>query len=415
MVNLYTASRSVFIACKNDQQIKRKLELYGRLLMGNLLTGLLVFLISLATVTFTAKKIRLSVSFVLALFLWHTAFSLAYWYYFSGADASSYFNLATNGGLDFTPGGRFVNSIAMILVQGLGFSFLNSFLFFNLIGTLGLLLLAKTLLEVSGDGWERKIAIAVVFLPGLSFWSSALGKDAIAFFGISSAVYASVNIQRRWILFSVGSIFLFLVRPYAAAFQLAAAVMALTLSRRVSVVKRAAFLTISGGTAGILIPFALNYVGLGEANSLADTADYIENRQSYNLGGGSSIDIREMSMPVQLFTYMFRPLFFDARGLLDILVSAENAALFALFIATVVAVYKVVRSSRSFVVSFNFIYLTIGWIVFAVTTANLGLAVRSKTMLLPSLLVLCLIALLSKTSGMKGLPESEIEDDLGKI
>ena len=68
----------------------------------------------------------------------------------------------------------------------------------------------------------------------------------------------------------------------------------------------------------------MDYVGLQGADT-ASVESYIEKRQASNLEGGSSVDISEYSFPLQFFTYMYRPLFFDAQTIIALVVSAENA------------------------------------------------------------------------------------------
>ena len=134
--------------------------------------------------------------------------------------------------------------------------------------------------------------------------------------------------------------------------------------------------------------FGLSYAGLGDASELSDINDYFEARQGHNLDGGSSVDIAGMSVPLRLFTYVFRPLLFEANGILGLVVSIENLALLLLVL---VAFFrkKGTRSNLSrFTVMFYFIFIMISWFVLANTTANLGIAIRQKSMFLPMLVVL---------------------------
>ncbi len=53
-----------------------------------------------------------------------------------------------------------------------------------------------------------------VFLPGLSFWTSALGKDSLIFLGISMVVYAGINFRKRWLCALLGIALTFTIRPH---------------------------------------------------------------------------------------------------------------------------------------------------------------------------------------------------------
>ena len=75
------------------------------------------------------------------------------------------------------------------------------------------------------------------------------------------------------------------------------------------------------------------YVG-SEDDSLSGLDGYIDKRQNYNLSGGSSLDIALMSYPMQVFTYIFRPLPFEAHSAVAFVTSIENTILLFLFINT---------------------------------------------------------------------------------
>jgi len=126
-------------------------------------------------------------------------------------------------------------------------------------------------------------------------------------------------------------------------------------------------------------------------------AEYVQRRQEYNLGGGSSLDLSEYPFPIQFFTYMYRPLFFDANGILGLIVSIENLIY---LIATLICIPRLVRllsgTENAFFWRLNFFFWTLSTAVLATTTANLGIAMRQKTMVLPSLLVLVVGALLQR-------------------
>ncbi len=141
--------------------------------------------------------------------------------------------------------------------------------------------------------------------------------------------------------------------------------------------------------AGVIIAlsFVQQYVGLEEA-SLSSVSDYVDQRQGYNQSGGSSLDIASMSYPMQMFTYVFRPLPFEAHSALALITSLENIILLLLF------VYILIKSKfnfRPFVEKKNlwllgYVFLTCT--ILAITTANLGIATRQKWMFMPVLLYL---------------------------
>jgi hypothetical protein len=105
------------------------------------------------------------------------------------------------------------------------------------------------------------------------------------------------------------------------------------------------------------------------------------------------VDISEYGFPTQLFTYMFRPLFVDARGTLGWIVSFENLFYLAGCVYYAPHVARALWTGYGgFFVRFNFFFWVLAASILAVTTSNLGVAIRQKTMILPSLLLLLLLA-----------------------
>ncbi|MCD6400706.1 MAG: hypothetical protein J7L73_02140, partial [Anaerolineales bacterium] len=107
----------------------------------------------------------------------------------------------------------------------------------------------------------RRLLIALLFLPGLHFWTCAIGKDSLIFFGITLYLWSLLNLKTRWLGYVVGFGVTFLIRPHIAAFLLIATVMGI-FSGRMKWRWR-----ILGLLAGIVvciltIPLVMNYLHL---------------------------------------------------------------------------------------------------------------------------------------------------------
>ena len=118
-----------------------------------------------------------------------------------------------------------------------------------------------------------------------------------------------------------------------------------------------------------------------------DVLDYVEQRQAYNMHGGGAVDISSMSLPAQMFTYLFRPLPFEAHSLTSLAVSIENVALLVFFLAAITSVVKKGRFVSGVDWVFCTVYAVSAWVLLASTTANLGISVRQKWMFLPMLIL----------------------------
>ncbi|MBT3581734.1 hypothetical protein HN511_05525, partial [bacterium] len=135
--------------------------------------------------------------------------------------------------------------------------------------------------------------------------------------------------------------------------------------------------------------FVLEYAGLGKANNVRMLYEFVTYRQSLNLEGGSSVNISNYSVPMKLFTYLFRPLLVDAKNPLMLIISFENLFYIILFSSIFsLGFWHFLFKNFNFYLRFNLFYFLITLLVMANTTTNLGIAVRQKTMIMFSLITI---------------------------
>lgn len=349
---------------------------------------LFIILLYFSTITIIFKHIRINKKFSALLFTWHTAFCFLYYYMTAsmGGDILYYWSSSLTYDYNFSPGTAFVISLTKILSYDLGLSIWSTLLIYNLFGVIGLMLLGHVLLNFwpYKDKIRRYIPYIILLLPGMSFWTSVIGKDSLAFFAVCLALYASLNLKKRHYLFIIASTVMFTVRPHIAAIMLISLSLSSLFEKKLPILPKIGILLLVTISSSALIPFALNYSGLGDATSIADATDYIESRQGYNQEGGGGLDISSMSIPEQFFAYLFRPLFFDAPGFLGIIVSFENTFILTIFLLFFVKGIRKVIKNKPPGAMYSLIFLILGLTVLATTTANLGISIRQKTMLLPS-------------------------------
>ena len=135
----------------------------------------------------------------------------------------------------------------------------------------------------------------------------------------------------------------------------------------------------------------LTLVGIDEDQFLTQGLD-LSHRASELGKATSGIDINQYSLPLQVFTFLYRPLFFDAPGALGLFVSVENV--FYLLLTT----YTLFQL-KSWTYVFNGDYLVKGSLLSFITVSvalaqvsgNLGLAIRQKS----QIMVLFLFVVLS--------------------
>lgn len=359
------------------------------LVYQSMLTIFMVLVSLLLVISFTRYK--KDIVLLIVLYLWHTFFSVAYYRYTlsNSADARRYYRLSLGEEFTFYPGTKFIAYTSSFISQGLSASYLNTTLFYNLIGSLGLVFLYLALRP-----YLRKMPwywTLILFIPSMSFWSGGLGKDAISFFAICCLLY-SITLKRKLAIFIPLSFFaMFMVRPHVAFLMLVSYIIYFIMRAEIHILFKISTLPIILFGVFLSKSFVQDYVGLDDA-SLNTVSDYIDSRQASNLGGGSSLDITSMSYPMQIFTYIFRPLPFEAHSVVALITSIENIIILCLFL------YLIAKSKfnlKVFIKNENlwlFIYALLTCSILAMTTANLGIATRQKWMFMPVLIYLLIYA-----------------------
>ncbi|GAB3473384.1 hypothetical protein [Azotobacter salinestris] len=363
----------------------------------HVISAILIFLIGALLVTWAGRHFRTGTGRGLTLYVWHTLFCLVYaWYTLKyGGDAISYYRAARSGAPEFHVGTYGVIYLTHLLIKYPGLSLLGAFLVYNIFGSLGLLAFDASLRAVTHGKRRlyRRLATLIVFLPSVSFWTSGIGKDALSFLATGLALWAALDLQRRTPLVGIAVAILLLVRPHMAGMLVMSLSLALLLHPKTSLARRVLLGSIAVAVAASLVPFGLEYAGVKGTDTEA-LMEYVEGRQEHNMKGGGAVDISSMSLPMQLFTYLFRPLPFEAFSIFALAAALDNMILLYLFVMGGRAMLRRpagrrYRENRIFLWS----YALVAWPMLAMTTANLGIALRQKWMFTPMLILLFLSAL----------------------
>jgi len=358
----------------------------------HVISAALIFVFGALVADAAGKLLLVSQGRRLALYVWHTGFCLLYcWYALNnGGDAITYFIWGESTDWNFNVGTRSIEFFAGALIHGLGLSLLGVFLVFNILGCIGLLAVDSALNLISTEKPRaiRLLAKSIVFLPSISFWTSALGKDAIAFMATGLALWSAINLSRHIVLMAFSIALMLLVRPHIAAIMVFVLIVSVVFDARVSPLKKAGVTTVSLMAALVMVPFVFRYAGFQGDVSIGSIADYVDKRQSYNMDGGGGVDIASMAPPMQMFSYIFRPMLFEARTIFEVAAAIDNFILLVLFILGLCSIFGGRQSNLTDGRAFMWMYVFCVWLVMAMTTANLGIALRQKWMFVPMLIVL---------------------------
>ena len=354
------------------------------------------------------------------IYLWHTLFCVAYMIYSLeyGADSVTYYLKSFQSGFEFKLGTAGVVFLTSFLTLFIDLSYLGVFLIFNIFGVIGLLAFDASLkvATLNKSKYIKYIATLFVFLPSVSFWTSAIGKDSLAFMAVGLALWAALNLRRGWGIMVIAVLIILLVRPHMAGIMVLTLSGALILQRNFSLSYRLLMGCMAVITAFVLIPFTLNYAGLGimAEMDINTVSTYIQNRQGYNQRGGGGIDISLMSFPMQLFAYLFRPLPFEAHSIFALISSIENVFLLLVFLS---AIRGMLLHKRHNVVesrTYMWLYVSMSWVVLGLTTANLGISVRQKWMFVP-LLAFLLISHMGRYKRLKVIDHPSTQSSVSKL
>lgn len=354
-------------------------------------------ILSLGTVItlISAKIFSLPLQRSMALFIWHSFFSIVYVWYVTefGGDTNFYYETAKNGNNSFGLSTMFVLYISDLIYQFSNLTFYAMGILFGIFGTIGLLAFDASLRHITKDTSKKikLLATIIVFLPSVSFWSSGLGKDAISFMAVNIILWASLSLDKRKLMLIFGITFLFLIRPHIAALMIVAFSFTIIMSSNVKKLNRIIFTIVSLIIVILAVPFGIDFVGIKGDLNLENLIYFLQDRQRYNWNGfEAGIDIRSMNIFTQLFTYLFRPLPLEAHNIFAVLTSFENIIFLFLFVVGIMKKFngKTVSAHPDINTSFFLIYGVTTLLILSMTTANFGISVRQKWMFLPFFIVL---------------------------
>jgi hypothetical protein len=352
----------------------------------------LIFLVGVLIAIKTANSFNVSHKRAIILYFWHTILCLVgVDYVFSyGGDALGYYRDSLSSDIEFSLGTYGVTLLTRLFSFYFDISFLGVSLIFNIFGCIGLIAFDACLQTVTWYKSKniRYLATLIIFLPSVSYWSSAIGKDGLAFMSTCLALWAALNLTHRVSLMFFATLVMLFVRPHIAGIMIIALIASYLFSNIKIYNKNLFIIGIFIIFAVELFPFLLIYSGLQNLENIESLKYYIEERQSYNMDGGGGIDISSMSLFEQLFAYMFRPSIIEVNSIYSAVAAFDNMILLLLFITGCFAILKGKLSNLGENKVFLWIYVLITWVILAITTANLGISLRQKWMFAPMLIFL---------------------------
>lgn len=326
------------------------------------------------------------------LYFYHLFFQLVYYTYalFNRSDSKLYFDRPLGRGSWwelFGTSTTFIDFLSWPFINLLKFNYEMMMVLFGWFGFLGFVyayLFFRENIPVKIKVLNIDFLTLILFLPNMHFWTASLGKGAPIFMGLMMFAYAIKDTKHRWGTLIVGSIITYYIRPHVFLFVAVGAVLGYMTGReKIAFWKK---MLIYIGMIGSLIlvqDTILGMAGLNKSENFVEGFDqFSEERGSELAKSGSGVDMTSYPLPFKLFTFWFRPLFFDAPGILGLIVSAENLVYLLLF-------FKIFRKDfvgflkRSPIsVKMSITIFLLASIALSFVMSNLGIIMRQKSMVM---------------------------------
>lgn len=364
-------------------------------MIGALVLILFLFILTQPILkSFKKKYPFFSIDLMNKLFGYHYVFwGIYYWYSsFNPSDSKHYYFVTTtyyDSWLQaFGTDARFIHFAAYPFATGLGFSYAMMMALFAWLGYLGFIhfyIFFKENIKTKVSLWGIDLVTLFMFLPNMHFWTVSLGKGSIILFGIGMFAYAMRKPQQRLLPLIAGSMVVFNIRPHVFLFLGAGAVVGYFTGReRVPFYQKLLVYVIF---IGAIVAYSDQILAMANINldegGVVESFDQFATSRAANLSeSGSGVDINSYPLPLKLLTFWFRPLFFDAPGVLGLFVSLENL-LYLILVGKLFdkGVIRFLKNSSSLVKMSLTIFLTSS-LALAFIMANLGIAMRQKSMVM---------------------------------
>lgn len=323
-------------------------------------------------------------------FFYHLLLSFVYYLYavFNPSDSHNYYHKIVDhfrgpGWVDFYgTSTTFIEWTGYPFVHYLGFTYEAMMALFSFFGFLGFVYLFKFFRErifFKNEILGFDLLVLFFLLPNLHFWSGSLGKGSFIFLGIALVFYSLNNVKKRWWLLLSGSILTYHIRPHIMFVILISAIIGFTFSTKgLGWGTKFAMIVLSLGAFFVIYQDVLAIVGIEQGEALTEGLN-LTHRAKELSKATSGVDITSYSLPLQTFTFLFRPLFFDAPGMLGFIVSFENVFLLAI---TLMFIFK---GGIGYILKGDFLiktaflsFITVS-IALAQISGNLGIAIRQKS------------------------------------
>lgn len=298
-------------------------------------------------------------------------------------------------------GTEFVELVTGFMYFVTGPTFVGSWIVFNFLAMLGMLLQYKAFVTAVYAGHRRLFILLIFFAPTLVMWTDSLGKDALMAFFLGMVSYGVATLYRRglglspllWILWGLGGAML--TRPHIGAI-VAVALTGAVLMQPVRAGMLTPFLRIGMIAAVVALAFfvvrtSASYINLDDLSVEGVTGFIQEEGQSTEQGSlafeGGGFPTTPRAVGLAVLTVLFRPFPWEASSLLIRITSLEGIGLMGLLLYRIRSVWRAIWGApRSSYLVFVVIFVVI-FIIALSPISNFGILIRQRAQVLPFLFI----------------------------
>jgi len=327
----------------------------------------------------------------------HIAATITNYVYIQTHDADAplyYYDVLSWSYVKMAFGTIFLVKFVHFLRDTIGGSYFEYFLLFQSFGFIGIVLLTRLIstLQYEGNVPSSHSPLLVFFLPSMYFWTVAIGKDAPLFLGTSLAAWSAMKLVARWPFFLLSLAIMVPIRPHIAFIAAIALMLSLVLDNRQHVVLRMLFLSTAAIGSFYLISTVSSTLSVDATDPNA-VIEFFHRQQDLSKYAPGTTSVRG-NFIVRLLSLLFRPFFFDAHGFFGIISSFENLV----FVVGMIALMRNFTFMRRYIASsffakYCFFFTAILTVLLAQVYYNVGLGLRQRVMVYPTLLPLLIVAL----------------------
>lgn len=328
------------------------------------------------------------------LFGYHLIFWGIYYTYtlFNNSDSKKYFDNPQKEGWNwfdfFGTGTTFIDFLSYPFINFFGFNYEMMMVLFAWFGYMGFVyayLFFRENIPVKVTVFKNfDLLTLILFFPNMHFWTASLGKGAPIFLGLMLFAYAIKNPKSRIVTLILGSFLIYFIRPHVFLFVAVGTVLGyMSGKEKISFGKKLfIYISLIGGLV-LVQDTILGVAGLeGSEDVVGDFTDFSDTRSDSLSESGSGVDMSNYSLPIKLFTFWFRPLFFDAPGILGLITSVENLMYLLLF-------FKILKKDFIKFIKNSPVSVKMSLVVFFLSSfamtfimSNLGIIMRQKSMVM---------------------------------